>query len=318
MQIVNQNIKVWVGFITYGESTAQYLPYFLQSLERQTYQNVSIVCFDNSEEVRNENSGILEAHPHVKVYRDTSNIGFSRAYNILMSEAKTAGARYFFVVNPDTVLEPDVIDRLVSSLDANPFCASVSPKLRRWNFLARTKTTIIDSCGLILKDGLQFFDLGPGEEDRGQYDNSLIMGVSGAAGLFRLSALEHIAEQGKYYDEYFFMYKEDCDLAYRLQLAGYSSLLVPKAIMYHDRTVSGGNIWQRFFNRRQRFKVTNRYAFVNQHLLYIKYWSRQTIISKLKIIVWVVIRFFEALLLEQYLLESYIFIFKGSKLIKKY
>ncbi len=318
MQTDNQNTKVWVGFITYGESTALYLPYFLQSLERQTYQSVSIVCFDNSEEEHNDNSPILEDHPHIHVYRESSNVGFSRAYNILLHKAVAAGARYFFVVNPDTVLEPDVIDRLVSSLEVNPHCASVSPKLRRWNFIARTKTTIIDSCGLILKSGLQFFDVGPGEEDHGQYDNSLIMGVSGAAGLFRLSALEQVAEQGKYFDEYFFMYKEDCDLAYRLQLAGYSSLLVPKAIMYHDRTVSGGNVWQRFINRRERSKVANRYAFVNQHFLYIKYWSRQSAASKLKIISWVVIRFFEALLLEQYLLESYSFIFKGATVVKKY
>ncbi len=314
----NNTEKIWVGFITYGEITAPYLPYFLQSLYHQTYTNLEIVCFDNTPEAINENTEILEAHSEITVFREDGNTGFSHAYNVLLNKARAAHARYFLIINPDTLLEPDVIDRLVSSLEANPHYGSVSPKIHRWNFTARTKTSYIDSCGLVLKNGLQFSDLGQGEEDRSQYDANLIMGASGAAGLFRLEALAVVAENGKYFDEYFFMYKEDCDLAYRLNVYGYTAKLVPQALVYHDRTATGGSFWQRFAHRHGRSKVANRYSFINQHFLYIKYWSKQEISGKLKILIWVCIRFFEALILEQYLLGSYPFIFKGLKVLKKY
>jgi GT2 family glycosyltransferase len=318
MNTASEVPKVWVGFLAYGNDTAVYLPYFLQSLQRQTHTSIQIVCFDNSPEADNENSRYLKNYPAIQLYRRGDNIGFSAAYNILIAEAIARGAEYFFVVNPDTLLEPDVIDRLVITLERNNHCASVSPKILKWNFKAHIKTSIIDSCGLVLKPGLVFKDLGQGEEDKEQYDQSQILGPSGAAGLFRLSALQTIQVKDNFFDEFLFMYKEDCDLAYRLSLAGYSSQLVSSAIMYHDRTVSGGTIFQRFFSRRQRSKAANRYSFINQHFLYIKYWQRQVLSSKLRIIVAIIMRFLEALLLEQYLLGSYRYIFKGASQVKKY
>lgn len=310
--------KVWVGFIVYGDLTAPYLSYFLQSLQRQTYTSLHAVCFDNSPEADNANREFLRSYPEITQYRQEGNIGFSAAYNILIAEAIAAGAEYFFVVNPDTLLEPDLIDKLVICLEKNIHCASVSPKILQWNFSAHIKTTIIDSCGLVLKPGLAFRDLGQGEEDKGQYDQALILGASGAAGLFRLSALQTVSDNDLYFDKYFFMYKEDCDLAYRLSLAGYSAELVSGAVMYHDRTVSGGSIIQRFFSRRRRSKAASRFAFVNQHLLYIKYWRRQILSTKCKIMFIVITRFVEALLLEQYLLGSYRYIFQGFRQVKRY
>jgi len=318
MNTVSEVPKVWVGFIVYGDVTAAYLPYFLQSLQRQTFTSTHLVCFDNSPEADNENSEYLKNYPEIQVYRQEGNIGFSAAYNILIANAIASGAEYFFVVNPDTLVEPDVIDQLVSSLEKNTQCASVCPKILKWNFKAHIKTSLIDSCGLVLKPGLVFRDLGQGEEDKGQYDQSLIIGPSGAAGLFRLSALESIQDKENFFDEFLFMYKEDCDLAYRLSLAGYSSHLVSKAVMYHDRTVSGGTLFQRFFSRKQRSKAANRFAFVNQHLLYIKYWHRQVFSNKCRIIAAIILRGLEALVLEQYLLGSYRYIFQGARQVKKY
>lgn len=310
--------KVWVGFIVYGASTASYLPYFLQSLKKQTHTSFEIVCFDNTPKVENENSELLAAHPEIKLYRREGNIGFSAAYNILISEAIKAGATYFFVVNPDTILEPEAIDQLIFALERNPHCASVAPKLLKWNFTAKIKTTLIDSCGLVLKSGLEFSDLGQGHEDHGQYDRATILGPSGAAGMFRLEALQAVVENGNYFDEYFFMYKEDCDLIYRLHLAGYNSQLVSSAIIYHDRTVTGGGVIKRFFDRRSRSKAINRFAFINQHWLYFKYWRRQVMISKFLISLGVIARFFQALIFEQYLLGAYMVIYKGFHFLKKY
>lgn len=318
MSAAHSQAKVWVGFITYGATTAPYLPYFLASLRQQTYQDYKLVCFDNTPAAVNPNSEYLKQYPVVQIYHQGSNLGFSAAYNNLLAEAAKAGADYFLIINPDTVLDPEALERLVDELEVNPSCAAVAPKLRQWNFRARTRTTVLDSCGLEVQSGLRFIDLGQGEEDKGQYDQAAILGPSGAAGLFRLSVLNKIAVHGQYFDEAFFMYKEDCDLAYRLILGGFRCRLVSRAIIYHDRTASGGTVWQRWRNRGQRSVAAKRYAFINQHFLYIKYWKQQPLLQKFRIIMESIARCGHALLFEQSLLGSYPIIFKAMKFLKKY
>ncbi len=318
MALTDAPKKVWIGFLTYGTTTASYLPYFLSSLRQQTYQDYKIVCFDNTPEEHNENRPHLQKFSDIVVYHEGKNLGFSAAYNILLRKAIAAGADYFLIINPDTVLDPTALDYLITELNVNPTIAAVAPKIRQWNFQAKIKTTIIDSCGLAVKPGLHFIDIGQGEEDQGQYDHATIISPSGAAGLFRLAMLQKIAVNDCYFDEAFFMYKEDCDLAYRLLLAGYQSRLVSQAIIYHDRTATGGTIWQRIHNRRQRSIAANRYAFINQYFLYIKYWRQQSIADHLRIIFDCLLSLGLALLLEWYLLGCYPIIIKAARFLKRY
>jgi len=288
--------KLFIGTIIFGALTRPYLSFFLESLKNQTYQNFKLLIHDNTED----------------------NLGFSKAYNTLIHQALTSGADYFFVINPDVVLESNALEKLIKALEHDDRLASVMPKLRRWDFANKTFTKIIDSCGLGLVPCLNFFDYGQGEEDKEQYDQGQIIGSSGAAALFRLKDLVHVAENGQFFDEHFFMYKEDCDLAYRLALAGFKSKLVPEAIGYHDRTSAAGSFIIRFFNRFKRSHQVNRWAFVNQHFLFIKYWHRQTIGEKFLALIRMKIMFLEALIFEQYLLPCYKTIWHGVKSLKRY
>ena len=74
------------------------------------------------------------------------------------------------------------------------------------------------------------FDRGAGEIDRGQYDTpGAVFGVSGAAGCYRRAMLDDVAIAGEVFDEDFFAYREDADLAWRAQLLGWDALYVPEA-----------------------------------------------------------------------------------------
>ncbi|MCX6792606.1 MAG: glycosyltransferase family 2 protein [Candidatus Falkowbacteria bacterium] len=312
----NSNPTVYLGFITFGALTAPYLSTFLESLAKQTFKDYKVVVYDNTVAKETEHLKILP--DTVDIYRSSENIGFSRAYNKLISEAINKGAKYFLVINPDTYLMPDALEKLVKSLEADETLANACPKLLQWDFKNNQLTNIIDSCGLVMRPGLAFSDLGQAEVDNGQYDKASIIGPSGAAALFRLSALEKVKEENAYFDDNFFMYKEDCDLAYRLNLAGFKSQLIPEAIVYHDRTSSGGNLWQKFVKRRSRSLDVRRWAFINQHFLFFKYWSKQSFYSRLMILVRAKIMFLNALLFEQALLASYKTIFKQAKKLKRY
>ncbi len=296
MSISAPQHKLIIGTISYGALTAPYLPFFKQSLKEQSFQDFGLIIHDNAEK----------------------NLGFGKAYNRMIEQARAAGAEYFFIVNPDLILEPDVLEKLLTVLDSEPELSIVMPKLRVWDFEHKNKTSIIDSCGLGLKPCLNFFDYGQGQIDTGQYDAQEIIGPSGAAAIFRLSDFERIEENGQFFDEHFFMYKEDCDLAYRLYLKGMKSKLVPDAIGYHDRSSAAGTLIKRFFNRFKRSKNVNRWAFTNQHFLFIKYWSKQSFSSKILAIIRMKIMFIQALIFEQYLLASYSTIVKEAKTLKRY
>lgn len=317
-------MKLVVGFLTYNDSSAKYLADFLPSLKEAlgflNSDDYKVLAFDNSDNDNNLNKSALdkfnEQNDNFLEYLSVSdNLGFSRAYNILIHSAVRANAEYFFIVNPDTLLEKDTISELISVLDGNLELASACPKIRRWDFAANTKIQVIDSCGLLMKTGLRFLDLGQGKKDDKRFDKYKIIGPSGAAGIFRLSALEKIKENDQYFDERFFMYKEDCDLAYRLHLIGAGSVLVPSAIIYHDRTAASSKegLVYKIFDRRKKSHQIRSWSFRNQHLIFVKHWSKQNFLSKMLIIVQILIFGLFSLILEQFLLKEYKNIFHYFK-----
>lgn len=71
---------------------------------------------------------------------------------------------------------------------------------------------------------------GGGEEDRGQYEQQAeILGAKGAAMIIKRKVLDEI---GLFDPDYFFL-REETDLCWRIWLAGYKVIYVPKSVVYH-------------------------------------------------------------------------------------
>jgi len=317
-------MKLVVGFITYNDASAKYLGDFLPSLKAALAflpnSERLILAFDNSSPDNNINRLSLEYfikdNPEelIRMTRN-KNLGFSRAYNLMIRQAKKLHADYFLALNPDTIMEPDAIRIMLEKLASDQKIASISPKILRWDFAKHTKTKQIDSCGLILKSGLRFVDLGQGEIDEGQYDQAQILGPTGAAAMYRLSALEKVKANHDYFDSRFFMYKEDCDLAYRLNKLGFESRLVATALVYHDRTVGafGQGIWGRLKERLSLSRKTKAWSFKNQHLIFVKHFFKESVGSQLTIIIRIIALFIFSLILEQLNLKQYPAIWRSFK-----
>ncbi len=309
------SMKLTVGFITYNNATVKYLAEFLNSLSKAlnflSDSEYQIFCWDNSEEDPSNRLAVEQFNHETDCFitylGEDTNLGFARAYNRLIDKALENKSEYFFIINPDTLLDKESVKLMLEVLEKKASLGSVSPKILKWDFLQGRKTNTIDSCGLILGTGLRFSDLGQGQEDKGQFDQTDILGPSGAGGLFRMKALRKIVEKGQYFDERFFMYKEDCDLSYRLYLAGYTSDLIPQAIIYHDRTVSssGAGFWQDIKNRRFRDRQVRAWSFLNQHLIFLKHWKKQSFVNQINIIFRILSMFIFSLILEQFLLREY-------------
>lgn len=322
-------MKLVVGFITYNNSSSPYLNYFLNSLKKAIdFSGISdylIISFDNSSLDFKDNhyliKDFLKQNPDTPFdeIRSNENIGFARAYNIMIAKAISLKAEYFLIINPDTLLELDSIKLLVEALKADESLAAASPRLMSWDFLNLKKTELIDSLGIGLKAGLKFFDICQSQTfsiESSSLNNFLsesrkIIAPSGAAGLFRLKYLVKIAEirdnKKEYFDERFFMYKEDCDLAYRLFLANMKSICVDSAVIYHDRSVKsfGSGLKKLLKSRNNKSRQAKSWSFTNQHFIFIKYFKYQNFLNKVIILFKTLAFFIFSLILEQYLLKNY-------------
>ena len=90
-----------------------------------------------------------------------------------------------------------------------------------------------------------------------------MFGATAAAALYRREMIEDISIGGEFFDNDFFVYREDADVAWRAQLMGWRCLYVPYACGYHVRKVLPGN-------RRALPAEINMHSVKNRFLLRVK------------------------------------------------
>ncbi len=117
-----------------------------------------------------------------------------------------------------------------------------------------------------------------------------VFGVSGAFPMYRRTALNNVAfADGTFLDESYFMYKEDVDLAYRLQSAGFRAAVLLNTVAYHDRTGAGPketNDWAAAKNKPSHNKVVRYHSYKNHLATLYKNEYEQNFILDFPWIVW--------------------------------
>lgn len=209
------------------------LPRCLDSVLAQTHP-VELWVYDNAS---TDGSAELVAtrYPAVSLVRSPRNDGYAGAGNRAIRESK---GEYVLLLNPDVVLTPAFVERLVAVAEADPGIGSLTGKLLR--FPEGPDDRRIDSTGHVLYRNRWVTNRGTGEPDMGQYEApGEVFGVSGAAALYRRAMLEDIRVGDEYLAESFFVYLEDVDLDWRARLRGWKAWYVPAAVAYHARGHKG-------------------------------------------------------------------------------
>jgi len=256
------NPKVLVSVVTFN--SARYLASCLDSLEAQTYGNIEIRLWDNAS--RDGSLEVAATHSRIlSVEASKRNVGFCAAHNRIIS---SASSEYVLVLNPDVVLEADFTEKLVRALEKDPSAGSATGKLCRWSpgpgSDSRSEERTLDTTGMYFTRNQRHLDRGAGDTDRGQYERrEYVFGASGAAAFYRRAMLEDIRLGHEYFDESFFAYREDADLAWRAQWLGWQCLYVPEAKGQHVRRVLPER-------RAELPPEINMHSFKNRFLLRIK------------------------------------------------
>ena len=188
------------------------------------------------------------------------NLGFAGG----MNEAIARGsAPWVLLLNPDARPAPDYLDRLLhateqpSSGDAG--VGAATGRLLRES--SNGEPPVLDACGMRLTLTWRHLDRESGHLDRGQLGHrARVFGATGAASLFRRSALEDVAIGGRIFDDWFHSYREDAELCFRLQERGWDVVYEPQARAIHRRRVVPAR-------RREASSEINFHSLKNRYLL---------------------------------------------------
>jgi len=215
----------------------------LDALRRQTYPHCEVIVVDNASS--DGSVALVEReYPEVRLLRLARNRGLAGACN---AAAEIARGDLLVMLNSDTEAEPGWLAALVHTLAEHPQAGSVASKM----LLFERRDTLHTAGDLYGVDGIPR-NRGVWERDEGQYDQSLeIFSGCGGAVAYRREAWEAVGG----FDEDFFMYCEDVDLGWRLQLAGYRAVFAPQARVYHRLSATGGGVIASFYTGRNTLWV---------------------------------------------------------------
>jgi GT2 family glycosyltransferase len=110
---------------------------------------------------------------------------------------------------------------------------------------------------LIYWDGLSRAR-GQFDRDQGQYEMmEEILFPPGCGAMYRKRVFDEVG----LFDEDFFAYADDAEIGIRARLAGWKSLYVPRAILYHKNSGTGGQYspFKAFYVERNRFWIVLKY-----------------------------------------------------------
>jgi GT2 family glycosyltransferase len=217
---------------------AALLPACLQALREQTCRDHEVVVVDNGS--RDDSLAVLARFPEVRVLRFGRNRGFGAATN---AGIRATAGPYVATLNNDAVPAPGWLAALVAVADSGVgMCAS------RMVFAARPD--VLNSCGIALDRAGIAWDLLGGEPVGADRDLTEPFGPCAGAALYRRTMLDEVG----LFEERFFAYLEDVDLAWRARRAGWRCRYVPAArvVHQHSATAGEGSAYKRYLLGRNK------------------------------------------------------------------
>jgi GT2 family glycosyltransferase len=216
------------------------LPSCLGALASQTRPPDRVIVVDNG-----SRDGSLALLSGVEAIALSRNHGFGAAANRGVLEA--SNCEHVGVLNTDARPRADWLERLLA--------APARDDVWAWG------SVLLDPDGRVESAGDHWSDEGyalklangahPGELPAEPYE---VLSPPGAAPLFRR---DRFLELGGY-DESFFLYFEDIDLAYRALLRGWRAVMVPDARVDHDLGASGAGWRRRYYVGRNALRCAVR------------------------------------------------------------
>ncbi len=173
--------------------------------------------------------------PQVKVIQLERNEGYTHPMNLGL---KAGGGRYLMQLNPDTLIQPGMLENLLEFVESHPGVGICTPRvLNRDGTLQRQCRRSAARPWDVITYFTGLYRLFPRSKVFGRYlmtyldddQAAPVEAVSGSCMLIRRAVVEQIG----YLDEAYFAYQEDADFCFRARRAGWEVYYVPSAQVIH-------------------------------------------------------------------------------------
>lgn len=236
-----ETIDISVCIVTYH--VRDLLRDCLESLYQNSSVKLEVIVVDNGSQ-----DGVVEMlhqeYPQICLVENPDNAGYTRPMNQAL---RLGRGRYLLQLNPDTLILPEAIDRLVAFMDQHPDVGICGPKvLNRDRTLQKPCRRGEPRPWAVLTYFLGLSALFPHSPLFSQYlmtylDEDEIHAVDGVAGSCML-ARRALVDQIGYLDERYFAYQEDADFCFRARQTGWKVFYVPEAQIIHYGSLGGSRV----------------------------------------------------------------------------
>ena len=194
----------------------------LSSLTRQSFRSFEIIFVDNGSTDESV-SFVQKNFPKIKLVKSKLNLGFAGGNNLGL---KYSVGKYLLLLNNDTKVERDFVEKFVKGFDEFPNAGIIQSKIVWMNDPQK-----IDTCGSYWTNSSFMYYVGNNKNTSLSIYNSPFQafGVKGASCLIKRELIEKVG----FLDSDFWNYYEETDFCHRAWIAGYECWYYPKPVCYH-------------------------------------------------------------------------------------
>jgi GT2 family glycosyltransferase len=200
----------------------------LRSLERNHTVSFETIVVDNGS-TDGSPEMVAREFGWARLVRQEQNVGYCRGNNVGL---RAASGEVLVLLNNDAEVAPDFIEQVSRAAEVYPEAGMFATRIMMYD-----RASVLDSAGLLVyPDGICRSRgwLDPYTE---AYESSVeVLGPNGCAAVYRRAMLDDVG----LFDERYFAYLEDLDLAMRGQLRGWTCRYIPEAVVHHKKSMTSG------------------------------------------------------------------------------
>jgi len=208
-----------VSIVILNYNAGELLINCVKSIIKLNYSNYEIIIVDNNS-TDQSHIECKRKFEQVQLIENKKNSGYCEGNNIGI---RYANGEYIVVLNPDTQVEPNLLDEFFKAYE-NFGEGLYQPKILAF------EDDLFESAGNMLQLFGFGYSKGRGIKDNGQYEKPQEIGFASGACLF--TKMEIIKKIGLF-DPFIFLYLDDLDLGWRAQQIGIKSFYVPSTTVHH-------------------------------------------------------------------------------------
>ena len=235
-----------VSIIIVDWNSGDYLKKTIESLYKWTNNiNFEVIILDNNSNINNKsykyltNDILTAGYPNLKIIFNKKNLGFAKANN---KGIDVSSGRHILLLNPDVILQNNIVKILCDYLDENPEVGMIGPKVLNLDGSFQSpclrgepnpKDVLFHLSGIAAQfsNNPKYNKFTLSYLDRDDTNSTGVAGLSGCCMMVRREVINNIGKM----DEQFFMYQEETDWCWRAYKAGWKLVYNPEAVIFHEK-----------------------------------------------------------------------------------